>query len=217
VLFLGNVIQDRDGRMGKERAIDSFTDDQLLDGIRNADHNVFTALYSRHFQGLSLASMKYVKDSAVAEEIVQDVFLKLWEDPGHILNAVSLKAYLYRSVINHSINYINRQKNIAQHHLRMADEISHAYIETMIEDHALKELLYREIEQLPEQCRKVFKMSRFQDMKYREIAAALGIAEKTVENHIVNALRTLRANILTKTPELRTSDWNMDMLMTLLF
>jgi RNA polymerase sigma-70 factor, ECF subfamily len=203
--------------MGKGKVIGSYTDDQLLEGLRNADHDVFTTLYSRHFQALLLASLKYVKENAIAEEIVQDVFLKLWEDPGHILNAVSLKAYLYRAVINHSINYINRQKNIAQHHLRIADEISQEYIETMIEDHALKELLYREIEQLPEQCRKVFKMSRFQDMKYREIAAALGIAEKTVENHIVNALRTLRANILSKTPELRSSDKNMDMLMTLLF
>ena len=203
--------------MGKERVNDGYTDSQLLEGVRKADHDVFTALYSRHFQGLMLAALKYVKDTAVAEELVQDIFLKMWEEPAHLASVASLKAYLYRSVINHAINYVNRQKNIAQHHLRMADEISQEYIETMIEDHALKDLLYREIEQLPEQCRKVFKMSRFQDMKYKEIAAALGIAEKTVENHIVNALRTLRTNILSKTPELRTSDRNLDMLMTLLF
>jgi RNA polymerase sigma-70 factor (ECF subfamily) len=203
--------------MGKERMNDGYTDDQLLEGIRKADHDVFTALYSRHFQGLMLAALKYVKDTAIAEELVQDIFLKMWEEPAHLASAASLQAYLFRSVINHAINYVNRQKNIAQHHLRIADETSQEYIETIIEDHALKELLYREIEQLPEQCRKVFKMSRFQDMKYKEIAATLGIAEKTVENHIVNALRTLRTNILSKTPELRTSDWNRDMLMTLLF
>jgi RNA polymerase sigma-70 factor (ECF subfamily) len=203
--------------MGKERVKDGYTDEQLLAGIRKADHDVFTALYSRHFQGLLLAALKYVKDSAIAEELVQDVFLKMWEEPAHLASAASLKAYLYRSVINHAINHVNRQKNIAQHHLRLADELGQEYIETMIEDHALKELLYREIELLPEQCRKVFKMSRFQDMKYREIASELGIAEKTVENHIVNALRTLRANILSKTPELRSPGGSIDMLMTLLF
>lgn len=189
----------------------------VFEGIRLGDHDAFTALYSLHFRGLAVTSLKYVKDPAIAEEIVQDIFLKLWEDPVQLETVVSLKAYLYRSVINMSINHINRQKNIAQHHQRIADEVSKEYIETLIEDHALKELLYREIELLPDQCRKVFKMSRFQDMKYREIAATLGIAEKTVENHIVNALKTLRANILSKTPELRPSKGTLTVIISLLF
>jgi RNA polymerase sigma-70 factor (ECF subfamily) len=183
---------------GRERSIDQYTAEQLLAGIKNADHDVFTTLYSHYFQGLLLASLKYVKDAAVAEEVVQDVFLKLWESPAAIAEARALKAYLYRAVINQSINHINRQKNIAQHHQRMAEEISETYIETLVEDHALKELLYQEIERLPEQCRKVFKMSRFENLKYREIAEQLGVAEKTVENHIVYALKLLRTNLLHK-------------------
>lgn len=184
--------------MARGKSIETYTDEELLAGIRNADHDVFTTLYSRHFQGLSLAALKYVKDVSIAEEIVQDIFLKLWETPADILNARSLKAYLYRAVINHSINYVNRQKNIEQHHQRMAEELGHDHIENIIEDHALKEMLYQEIEKLPVQCRKVFKMSRFQNLKYREIAEQLNLSEKTVENHIVNALKTLRAKLLEK-------------------
>lgn len=184
--------------MSRGKSIEHYTDEQLLDGIRNADHDVFTTLYSRHFQSLSLAALKYVKDVSIAEEVVQDIFLKLWEAPSTIVNARSLKAYLYRAVINQSINYVNRQKNLSLHHQRIAEEISQEHIENLIEDHALKEMLYQEIERLPAQCRKVFKMSRFQDLKYREIAEQLNLSEKTVENHIVNALKILRANILDK-------------------
>jgi len=184
--------------MSSRRSIEQYTDEELLAGIQNADHDVFTTLYARYFQGLSLAALKYVKGTSIAEEIVQDVFLKLWEAPGDIMHVRSLKAYLYRAVINHSINYVNRQKNIELHHQRIAEETSQKYIESLIEDHALKELLYQEIERLPTQCRKVFKMSRFQDLKYREIAEQLNISEKTVENHIVNALKTLRAKLQDK-------------------
>ena len=184
--------------MSSQRSMDKYTDEELLAGIRNADHDVFTTLYSRHFQSLSLASLKYVKDVSIAEEVVQDIFLKLWETPADIISAKSLKAYLYRAVINHSINYVNRQKNIELHHQRIAEEISHEHIENIIEDHALKEMLYQEIERLPAQCRKVFKMSRFQDLKYREIAEQLNLSEKTVENHIVNALKILRSKLLDK-------------------
>jgi RNA polymerase sigma-70 factor (ECF subfamily) len=184
--------------MSRRRPNDTYTDEELLAGIQNADHDVFTTLYSRHFQSLSLAALKYVKDTAIAEEIVQDIFLKLWETPGDILNVRSLKAYLYRAVINHSINYVNRQKNIELHHQRIAEETSHEQIENLMEDHALKEMLYQEIERLPAQCRKVFKMSRFQDLKYREIAEQLNLSEKTVENHIVNALKILRSKLLDK-------------------
>ena len=184
--------------MSSRRLADNYSDEELLAGIQNADHDVFTSLYSRHFKSLSLTSLKYVKDVSIAEEIAQDVFMKLWETPGEIVNAKSLKAYLYRAVINHSINYVNRQKNIELHHQRIAEEISHNHIESLIEDHALKEMLYQEIERLPAQCQKVFKLSRFQNLKYREIAVQLNLSEKTVENHIVNALKILRSKLLDK-------------------
>jgi RNA polymerase sigma-70 factor, ECF subfamily len=175
---------------------ENFTDEQLISGIRLGNHDVFTWLYSDLFQKLSWASLRYVRDASISEEIVQDVFLRIWEHPEEIASVKILKPYLYRMVINQSINYLNRQKNIEQHHLRIADELNDEYIENLIEDFALKELLIKEIDRLPEQCRKVFQLSRIENLKYREIAEQLNIAEKTVENHIVNALRILRLRLV---------------------
>ncbi|WP_432712030.1 sigma factor, partial [Pedobacter sp.] len=82
----------------------------LLDLIEQNDKSAFTDFYSEYFQKLILAADKYVKSVAIAEEIVQDVFLKLWEDKALLPTIISLKPYLYRSVINASINAVNRQR-----------------------------------------------------------------------------------------------------------
>ncbi|WP_087149048.1 RNA polymerase sigma-70 factor [Pedobacter lusitanus] len=152
--------------------------------------------YSNNFQKLILVSDRYVKNMHVAEEIVQDMFLKIWEDKELLLYVNSVKAYLYRSVVNASINYINRQKNIEKHHLKIAEHLTDDDIDIINEQNELIVLLYNEIEQLPEKCQKVFKLSRLEGLKYRDIAAELSISEKTVENHMSNALRLLRLRVI---------------------
>ncbi|KAA8484347.1 RNA polymerase sigma-70 factor (ECF subfamily) [Arcticibacter tournemirensis] len=202
--------------MGKATGIKKFTDEQLLAGIRNSDYEIFTILYSGYFQSLSLVSMKYVKDVFIAEGIVQDVFVRMWEDPTLIETVKSIRPYLYRSVINHSINYINRQKSIEQHHLRIADQMEDVNIETLHEEQELKKIIYAEIDRLPGQCKRIFKMSRFEGLKYREIAAELNISERTVENHIANALKILRSRLLVNTTG-RGGLYQMKILMFLAF
>ena len=182
---------------------DGYTDAEFVDGVKNANHEIFSSFYSRNFQRFAWLATKYVKDIHAAEEIVQDLFLRFWENPDGLDGVRSIQPYLYRTIINESINYINRQKNIAGHHLRVAEELSDEYIEMIVEDFALKELLHKEIERLPAQCKKVFRMSRIENLKYREIAEALGISEKTVENHIVNALKILRARLLSENEEVK--------------
>ncbi|WP_374165214.1 RNA polymerase sigma-70 factor [Arcticibacter sp. MXS-1] len=187
--------------MGKTRGIKELTDEQILSGIKNSDYEIFTLLYSGYFQNLALASVKYVKDVFIAEGIVQDVFIRMWEDPSLLDAVYALRPYLYRSVINQSINYINRQKNIEQHHEKIARRMEDANIETLHEEQELKKLIYAEIERLPAQCKKIFKMSRFEGLKYREIAERLDLSERTVENHIANALKTLRSRLLVESRE----------------
>ncbi|TCD12519.1 RNA polymerase sigma-70 factor [Pedobacter frigidisoli] len=159
----------------------------------------FTQFYTSYFQKLLLASDKYVKDVYTAEELVQDVFLKIWENPYTITEVKSIKSYLYKSVINASINYINRQKNIEQHHLKLVTELSDGDLRDLEEENEMIILLHAEIDKLPSQCKKVFKLSRFEHLKYKEIALQLGISEKTVENHIGNALKILRDRFLNDT------------------
>ncbi|MDO7744685.1 MAG: RNA polymerase sigma-70 factor [Pedobacter sp.] len=168
----------------------------LLRLIDNNDKEEFTAFYSENFQKLILVSDKYVKDIFVAEEIVQDIFLKIWEDKDLLSTVNAIKSYLHRSVVNTSINYINRQKNIEQHHLKIAAHLTDEDIDLIDEQNELIALLYNEIDLLPEKCQKVFKMSRLEGLKYRDIALELSISEKTVENHMGNALRILRLRVL---------------------
>jgi RNA polymerase sigma-70 factor (ECF subfamily) len=182
--------------------------------VREGEMSAFTTFYTQFFQKLLLASEKYVKDVFVAEEIVQDVFLKIWENPENLTEIHAIKPYLYRSVINASINHVNRQRNIELHHLKIAAESNDEALLSLDEENELIVLLHTEIGKLPPQCQKVFKMNRFEHLKYREIAEILNLSERTVENHIANALKLLRAALLNKNPDGKSSNRN-DLLMSL--
>lgn len=183
--------------MGIPTMSDSITTGQdLLMLIEQKDTEAFTDFYVGNFKKLILVSDKYVRDIPIAEEIVQNIFLRIWEDRQLLTDITSIKSYLYRSVINASINHINRERSLEKHHLKIAESLSEEDFERMDEQNELIVLLYREIELLPEKCREVFKLSRLEGVKYKAIALQLGISEKTVENHMGHALKVLRGRIL---------------------
>ncbi|GAA4323368.1 RNA polymerase sigma-70 factor [Mucilaginibacter gynuensis] len=159
------------------------------------EKKAFTEFYARHFQTYTLLAFQYVKDTDVAEDIVQDVFIKFWEAPFNMDNPQAIKSYFGKIVINNSLNYLKREKNIQRHHDQIGQEITEQDAYAKLHETELKVILYKEIELLPEQCKRVFKMNRFEGLKYREIAEMLNISERTVENHISNALKTLRKRL----------------------
>lgn len=168
------------------------TGQDLLTIVNGSQIPAFTQFYTQFFRKLLLVSDKHVKDIYVAEEIVQDVFLKIWESPARLEEIKSIKSYLYRTVINASINHVNRQKTIAEHHLKISAELSEDDLDQLDEENELVLLLHQEIAKLPPQCQKIFKLNRFERLKYKEIALMLDISERTVENHIATALKSLR-------------------------
>ena len=168
------------------------TGNDLIAIINKGQTNAFAQFYTLYFQKLILVSDNYVKDVFIAEEIVQDAFLKLWEAPQSIEAVKSIKSYLYKAVINASLNYVSRQKSIEQHHEKIASEFSEEYILELDEENELIVFLRKEIDKLPSKCQKIFKMNRYDGLKYKEIAQILNISEKTVENHVANALKTIR-------------------------
>lgn len=179
-----------------KRLASVITGKDLLLLIEERDTDAFTEFYLDNFKKLILVSDKYVRSIPVAEEIVQNIFLKIWEDKQLLADIDSIKAYLYRSTTNASINHINREKSLEKHHLKIADNLTAAEVDSLDEENELIILLYKEIELLPAKCREVFKLSRLERMKYKEIALKLDISEKTVENHMGHALKVLRSRIL---------------------
>lgn len=174
-----------------KRTVDNI--EQILD---KGNTEVFTNFYTQFFKKLLIESEKYVKDIHAAEEIVQDVFLKIWEKSEDLIHIKSVKSYLYRAVINSSINFINRQRNLEHHHQKIVSEFTEEQVEELDEENELIVLLFDEIEKLPPKCREIFKLNRFERLKYKEIALKFDISEKTVENHIANALKLLREAML---------------------
>lgn len=152
---------------------------------------VFESYYKEHFKEFFLVAHKYVKSVPVSQEIVNDVFVKIWEDAGNIMIDSSLKAYIYKAVVNRSINALNKQQKEKQNQREFAQLPQEFYEEKQIEAHELKVQLYKAIDNLPDQCKKVFQLSRFEGLKQQEIADSLGISIKTVKNHITHALKLL--------------------------
>lgn len=163
--------------------------------IQLKDIETFERYYKEHFKQFFLMARKYVKDPAQAEEIINDVFLKLWEDGDTITIESSLKSYIYKAVINRSINVFNKNKKEALHQTDMAIFPDEGYELRQIEENELKIRLYAAIDQLPDQCKKVFEMSRFDELKQQEIADKLGISIKTVKNHITIALKQIHSSV----------------------
>ena len=176
--------------------VDIKTGKDLFDLINEGHVKAFTSFYNQFFKKLILAADKQVKDVYASEEIVQDVFLKIWECPQNLEKIISLKSYLYRAVINSSISYVNRQKNIQEHHKKIALDFTDEYLIELDEENEVVICLHQEIEKLPNQCKKVFKLNRFEHLKYKEIAVLLEISERTVENHIAYALKNLRKALI---------------------
>lgn len=160
------------------------------------DDTSFEQLFKTHYNALHAYAQVILKDEDLAEEIVQGMFLKFWEKR-ESLQIQSIKAYLYRCVYNDSINYLKQEKTKSKyqeftlHSMNTEHEPAAAKVElTELQQH-----LRAALNQLPEQCRTIFQMSRFDELKYREIADHLGLSIKTVENQMGKALKILRLKL----------------------
>lgn len=154
---------------------------------------VFEELFKLNFNNLLRYAASMLEDVSAAEEVVQQVFCKMWEKNVVLTEIQSVNAYLYRSVHNACLNYLKRNQVRRAHHSGIRYAAQEGVQDT--DRAALKELqdkIAGSINALPEQCRTIFQMSRFEHLKYREIADKLGISEKTVENQVGKALKTLK-------------------------
>lgn len=163
----------------------------------------FERLFKEHFKSLYAYAFTILKNEAIAEEIVQNVFFKVWEKKVPDTIQTSLKAYLYKAVYHESLNYLKHQKIKAQYQLHVMHQSKNQMDQSASRKMMLKELeekLRDAMNALPQQCRTIFQMSRFDGLKYQEIADQLGISVKTVENQMGKALKQLRVKLIDYLP-----------------
>lgn len=157
---------------------------------------VFEQVFREHYKSLHAYACSILKDEDTAEEVVQNVFYKLWEKKERIQTLDSIPAYLYRSVYNESLNMIKHNKVKSEHQTHVGYQTNHT--EDTADQTNLKELesrLAQAMNELPEQCRTIFQMSRFEELKYREIADKLNLSVKTIENQMGKALKLMRLKL----------------------
>ena len=172
------------------------TEKQYLEGIRNGDGTTFQVIFNAYYPVLTVFARKFLDDHDLAEEVVQDMFVQLYEKRDSIRIQTSLKSYLYQSVRNGCLNRIKQDKIHRKHHeeiLKSSGEDA-GWTDHMVEAE-LEQKIYRIISGLPPRCKEIFLMSRQDDLTNREISEKLNISVRTVENQITRALKALREAI----------------------
>lgn len=173
-------------------------DNYLLERVRAGDKNAFEQTFRKFYRKLRIYAFTFVKDNDNAEEIVQQVFCKIWERRDQLRPEGSLQPLLYRSVYNESLSLLRHQKVKTTFHAYQTRQMETA--ELNLSDQILATELNRHIQSaiagLPEQCRTIFQMSRFDRLKYQQIADALNISIKTVENQMGKALKIMRVKLV---------------------
>jgi RNA polymerase sigma-70 factor (ECF subfamily) len=162
--------------------------------LRNGNKSVFEELYRNNYTPLLYFCIRYVENIDEAEEIVQGVFVKLWEKHSEIKITSSLSSYLHRAVQNSALNHLNRRKILNKYVISQNKDINITFTDPhkTLENIEVRQIIMRAILELPEKRREIFELSRFEGMKYKNIAKHLSISVKTVENQMTKALKYLR-------------------------
>ncbi len=169
----------------------------MLQEISNGDTKAFEDLFKAFFPELTFYALRFVEDMDTAEEIVQDIFFNLWENRKKFNINTSVKSYLYTTVKNTCLNLIKHKKVQNKYREYFSRKLQ---MDELDEDNwgkgdNLQAKIKIAIEKLPPQRRRIFNMSRFEEMTYKEIAKELEISTKTVENQIGSALKFLRKEL----------------------
>ncbi len=170
-------------------------DQQLLSALRFGNEDALRQIFDRHYPLLLTDIYRLIPDESTCQDLAQELFVDLWNKRASLDIHTSLRAYLRRAAVNKSLNHIKASRRIA---FDDADDLGHLPDTTASDTHkretqeTLEDALHDAINQLPEKCRVVFNLSRFEQLSHREIAEKLGISVKTIENQITKAMKMLR-------------------------
>lgn len=162
--------------------------------IKEVDEDALNQLFEEFYSSLCFFCNRYVSDMDVARSLVQQVFVDLWIKRYKINITDNIKSYLYSSVKNKSVDYLRQQKNKTQITNEVEDSRKIPF-KDLVREEEVSNRINKSIEVLPEKCREIFILCRFEGLKYQQTADKLGISIKTVEMQMSIALKRLRKDL----------------------
>lgn len=185
--------------MGEMNATNSLSDEQVWRQISHFDNvKAMEFLFKSHYSGLCGYVLRIVNSKSGAEDIIQNLMMQLWDKRKQIYIQTSVKAYLYRAAHNAALNVVKREQKIERPDFQASDFQENSGLCVMPQNESMSSLqkkIAEAINALPDKCRLVFLLSREKNLKYQEIAEALEISVKTVENHMSKALKIMHAHL----------------------
>ncbi len=182
-----------------------YSDKELLAKIANGDQFAFTILYDQYASVVSRRALYILKSDFLAEEVLQDVMIKIWENARKLTDGTQIAAYLTTLTKNRCFEILRRKALEAKINLELGLEWKehHSETEEQVELSETRRLLDKAVDQLPQQQKSVYKLCKEQGLKYEDAARELNISTETVRSHMKHALRSLR-NYLTSHTDLAT-------------
>jgi RNA polymerase sigma-70 factor (ECF subfamily) len=166
--------------------------------IKDGDIKAFERIFRHYYTPLYLYAFSITGQKEASEEVVQDIFYMIWKDREKIQILLSVKSYLYKSVKNRSLHYLEHLRVREQYHenfLKGNSPTTEASPHEILEYKELEKIVETTLKKLPERCRHIFYMHRMNGKKYKEIAATLSISVKTVEAEMTKVYQALRTEI----------------------
>lgn len=172
---------------------------QWINELQKGNEEYFELLFHTYYKPLCRFAVRYTGTVSLAEEMVQEVFLNIWKQRAEWNPQTSIRAYLYQSVRNQALDHLKHHQVREKYDAEVGHELHQHEFEDEIpywqSDRFIK-LVNQQIEQLPERCRQIFKLHRFDGLTYKEIAEVLQLSTNTVEVQMYRAMKTLRSRML---------------------
>jgi len=171
----------------------------LFNEIRKGNKVVYESLFAEYYESLVRFAEKYTFDQYISEDLVQELFIHIWEQAPKMEIKTSIKAYFYQAIRNRCLNYLKSLKVKDKHHLIYVDVLINTEDDIEVYDPLLLNQIRDSIEELPPQMSKIFKLKLVEGLKYAEIATELDISLNSVKTQLRRARKKIRESLLQKT------------------
>lgn len=171
-------------------------DIEILDKLKGGSPSAYKELFDFYYLRLTVYSLKYCDSYKLAEDIVQDLFVKLWDEKLYMKLNGNMSPYLFKAVKNNTVQAMKKKSKYRFE--KIENQVNNLMVDEKVDFVSIEEetkKLHQEVEYLPEKCKEVFKAIVLENMKYREVAESFGISINTVKTYHARALKQLRGSL----------------------